>query len=137
MTPPADGDGGASGAVIHPTILREIGLVQRECTSRHRRTNEEVTRLHGRITEQRADLADHRDRLVELGGRSGTEGKVGELQKDVAEVISGQEAIKVTVTLNASEIAKMKMTQFRWGAGGASVGGGVMFGLVELIKRLF
>ena len=132
-TPPPD----SSGPEIHPSIMREIGQLSTECERRHGRNGQAIGGCHTRIDMNQEQLADHRDRLIELMGRSGGEGKVGMLEKDLAEVKEDQEKTNEAVTANTNEITRMKLTQFSWGAGGAGVGGGLVYAIAEGIRYIF
>ena len=148
-TPPPDD----SKTLVHPAVARELSILNESCEARARATRESVERCHRRISavagdvearfkEQGMILSDHRDRFIELQGRDGKEGKVGALEVEVSrlhrEHEKAEEMIHSTqrkAETNASEISRMKATQFRWGAGGATLGGGLVYGIIEAIKH--
>ncbi|MCJ7752708.1 MAG: hypothetical protein MUQ65_16745 [Armatimonadetes bacterium] len=141
MTPLDD-----TGGIIHPMIQREINAVSVECENRHRRSGEEIGRAHRRIDVvaarldrrdeiQSGQLSEHRDRLVEISGISGEKGRLGVIMDNVAEAARMAKNGEAMAAENKHEISKMKLSQFRWGAGGAAAGGGTLFGIVEIVRH--
>ncbi len=131
--------------VIHPSIQREIDrevgsarteakslvrAAENQCDARHRRQN---TAWHK--TVDRVD--DHHETLIDLVGKRGGNGKVGELRKALKDQRDDHEELEHRQRSDHELLAQIKHGQFKYAAAGAGAGGGGLLGLIEALKYLF
>ena len=107
-----------SDPIIHPHVQREIDRAVGECDRKHGRTQEAVVVVSKRAEKAHDRIDEHQLALVELCGRSGKNGVIGELRRDIDE-------------LKASSRAHLRASGI-----GATVGGGTVYGLIELVRIL-
>ena len=103
---------------IHPTILREIGIVAGECERRHLRSNEAILAVskRGELTRERCEA--NQMALIEVVGRDGKNGKLGSLSRRTDKIETKLDRV-------------MSRT-----AGGAIAGGGAVAGIIEVLRVL-
>lgn len=82
---------------------------------------DEIKVYQGTVEAVQTMATENRELLIEIAGRTGKNGKIGELEKDSAD--------------HGSRIASLERAAWKSGAG-AMAGGGVVAGLIEVIRRL-
>lgn len=110
--------------------MREIDYAKAECERRHGRTNEVVCRNRKRVDDAQA-------LLIELSGRSGNNGKVGVMQKELAEQKVSHAILEAKVESDHEVLAKFQLGQVKYSGLGGISGGGAVVGVIELLRYLF